>query len=176
MKTVSIDLYKFSELSDKSKQTAVDNWISGEEEYPWYKENADSLESFCEFFSLSSLKYEYGSCSYSSASAVIDNDQVAELCGVRLWKYLQNNYNLKKLLAGDCPFTGYCLDECLLDPLRTFIDRPSDVIFQSLIDECLNSWVEAVVNDLESYYSRGSAQENIEMNEYDFLENGEIYR
>lgn len=173
METVSISLYKFDELSKESQEVAINNWLNREEDhYPWHDENEESLKAFRDVFDLSSLRSSYWLRKPSFASAVISNSQIAELSGVRLWKYLQNNYNLEKLLGEVYPLTGFRVDDALLDPLCKFIAQPRDITFQNLIDECLNAWVEAVVRDFRSHYSQETARDYLSMHE--FLESGEI--
>jgi len=153
--------------------------------YSWDGENVDSLRGFCEHFGLTDPDWEINLCGPSHAHARVADYDIAELSGVRLWKYLQNSGRLRyynkfrkesgDLLAGDCPFTGYYTDEDILDPLREFIARPDSRTFQDLIDDCLASWASAFVRDWEDCYSDEGLREMAEANEYEFLESGEFY-
>jgi len=156
--------------------------------YFWGDENRDSLNAFCAHFGLVSLDWEVGFCRPSYASAKTADADIANLAGVRLWKYLQNSGLLRhysqynrfrnervELLAGDCPFTGYYMDESLLDPVREFMARPDSRTFQDLMDDCLGSWVSAFVADWEYAYSDDGLREVAECNEMEFTENGSAY-
>jgi hypothetical protein len=173
--TVKTAVYQFNELSEQAKQKAIDWWIGVDDHYPWHDENTSSLHGFCDEFNLSRLSYEYSTHRPSFANAEIDDVTIAELSGIRLFKYLTNNYDLKTLLSGNCPFTGYYLDESLVDPIRKFMKKPDSRSFQDLIDDCLTQWATDVVKDIEHYYSEESAIESIIANEYEFTENGRIY-
>lgn len=155
--------------------------------YCWHDENAESLKAFCDHFGTTDPEWEVSMCSHSYATAWPDA-MVDEMRGVRLWKYLQNSGLLTyhkpgtksharntTLLDGHCPFTGFHMDECLLDPLREFMARPDQRTFQELINDCLHAWVQAYVADWEFTYSDDWISEHLEINGYEFTESGEFY-
>lgn len=145
--------------------------------YFWGDENTDSLKAFCNHFGLTGLDYSISLCSHSYARATIDNEDIAALSGVRLWKYLNNN-NLVSgdILKEECTFTGYCFDETLLDAVRDFMRAPIDIDFQELVSTCLEDWVQAYINDWNHTYTRGAIIDHLEANEYQFTENGHFYQ
>ena len=179
MKTHVVNTYKISEHPNKSTviEWVRDNWP---DLYIWHEENKQSLESFCDHFHLCRLDFEVSTCSPSYATAILS--ELGELSGVRLWKYLYNAGFLtaptgcnNSLLSGGCPFTGYWLDESMLDPLREFVDRPDSRTFQELMNDCLESWVSAYVRDWEDTYSDEQITDHLEANDYHFLEDGSFY-
>ena len=79
-------------------------------------------------------------------------------------------------LLGNCPFTGYCMDETLLDPIRAFIKYPSpNTDYEMLIYDCLHSWLYACRDAYEYWLTPEAITEDIECNEYEFMEEGQLY-
>jgi hypothetical protein len=177
MQTHTITTYLFDELSDQAKESAIEYVRANFHDlYSWHDDNVNSLKAFGNHFSLSDPDWEVSTCSYSHASASVSDD-LEELKGVRLWKYLNNSGLLSDdLLSGNCPFTGFCMDESLLDPIRAFMEKPDQSLnYQELIDTCLAAWVSAYVADWEYTYTDEAIKETIEANEYEFTENGNFY-
>lgn len=72
-----------------------------------------------------------------------------------------------------CPFTGYCMDDALMDPIHAFIKDPKpDVKFEDLMQECGESWLKACIADRNYSESMEFFEEDVECNEYEFYENG----
>ena len=150
MRTETIEIYKFNELSEEAKEKAHQNFLNSEREYFWIDENLESLKKGLEYFdfNLSDWSINYH-CATNAYLKIESNhyDNQEELSGIRLWKFLQDyihgyrtnslKYPHKNgLLEGNCPFTGYCADENFLDPIRKFIEKPTDKTFQELMEEC----------------------------------------
>jgi hypothetical protein len=114
---------------------------------------------------------------------------VEELSYVRLWKYLRNNgYTVierhpenitakmgktETTIWDDCPFTGFCGDEDILDEMRVFLQRPYDITFEGLIDKCIKAWVKACVADIDYQVTEECFMETADDSQY--LENGSIF-
>ena len=83
-----------------------------------------------------------------------------------------------------CPFTGYCGDEDLLDPLRKFLaegfkaDEARPVTQRStltdLLDDCVRSWLKSFEEDYEYQHTLECFKEMAETDGWEFTENGEI--
>lgn len=190
MRIQEIKLYKFDELSDDAKEKARE-WYRDGLEYPWFQELADSLKGFEKSLPIEIKDYSYGlEANRSYINYEITDDNIQDLKGLRLRRWLINNFwnalekgefqstghksrYSKMTKKVSCPFTGFCMDENLLDPIRDFINRPNDKeTFESLIDECFESFINAISKDIEYYYTDESVDENILANEYEFTENG----
>jgi hypothetical protein len=188
--TKQINLYSFNELSDDIKQEVINNWRVNDE-YFWSSENADSLNAFCDIFNIKINDYEYGYRNYINASFNLDDD-VLNLSGLKLHKHLINNYyreifkpkyyykNSKKRLSkiqlkNDCVLTGYCIDNSILQPMYDFLKKPYNTDFESLLNDCLNSWLNACRYDYDFWNSAECIIDEIESNDYLFLDNGNIY-
>ena len=71
-----------------------------------------------------------------------------------------------------CPFTGYYMDDVLLDPLRQFLRRPGSRSFEELLSDCLLAWVCACRDDWDSRLQDDAVAEAIEANDYEFTGDG----
>jgi hypothetical protein len=188
MKTIEIQLYKFDELKEDAQQEAIDNFINREREYFWMEDAINSLKKGLNFYGFEmgnrySIDYSSANCSDADIRSGYNNEE-EELQGVRLWKYLKNNFDTyyckyskknEKTLGGNCPFTGYCVDENFLDPIREFIKEPKDITFFELMEECTHEVLKAMENDYDYQNSEEYAREELTENDYDFTQNGEIY-
>ena len=139
-------------------------------------EGLESLKGFSNYFS-TSLDYSISIVSDRGEyiSTVIDDIAISELSGARLFKYLTNNYDLDKLLSGNCPFTGMVYDETLLDDIRGFIRKPDDRDFQELINNCTHKLLSAIHDEGEYIYSDEGLHDLCQANEYEFTADGHIY-
>jgi hypothetical protein len=202
MRTQQISIYKFSELPEDAQQRAIDDWRQRDEP-AWDSENRESLKAFESLFPISSTDWEYGYHNYINYKLdYVYDDEIFDLTGIRLLKYLVNNYwdsiykgkyysthgnwvdgNYKYKFRHSncqyescCPFTGYFMDDILLDPIHEFIKNPNEyTTFEQLLYECLQAWVYACRDDWEYQQSDEYIKEIIEVNGYEFTENGDFY-
>lgn len=210
MKTITLDLYKFSELSENAKQTAIEDYRGEGHENHSAGENSKTLEEFEHRFPIIIRNWCYGGRGEGVSFDM--EQQLKELTGIRLMAYLYNNhfndlfsgkyYSLwsktdinphytegghapkgalkdrhsKVMFDTSCPLTGYCMDDDILDPIYKFL-RGEDLTltFEELIQDCFHSWIRACNNDVEHQNSDEYISENLEINEYDFTENGKQY-
>jgi hypothetical protein len=164
--------------------------------YWGHDENHGSLEAFCHHFgvTLRGRSIDLSAPSY----VTIDAEQwetdcrEQELTGVRLWKYLQNNGylqirnrwrpclsnsgNIVQLLDGNCPLTGYFMDEVLLDAVREFIAHPSaGTNMQDIVNDAAHRFTESYIAEWEYTYSDDGLRDTAEANRYEFTEDGRIF-
>ena len=138
-------------------------------------EAVDSLKAFCTFFQADLSEYSVGIFSDRSENWVIDiHADLEKLHGVRLWKYINNNFVAQHpdLLSGNCPFTGVCYDDSLMDEMAAFITRPDNRDWKSLLNDCIAALYTSLHNEGEYIYSDEGLRETCEANEYYFTENG----
>lgn len=173
MRTVTKTIYKYDELpTEKAKERARD-WFRGVDvEYNWYEESRESMEGFTKHFPVRVKDWSYGGQGSGVTFEFTGEDGLENIAGVRLYKWLSNN-GIGKLTGGDCPFTGYCMDEVLLDPIRAFLKQPINrVTFRELLEDCYHAWVKGCENDIEYQGSDENVAETILANEYEFDEDG----
>ena len=179
MKTIKINIYKFDELSETAKEKALNDYRN-DFDFFWTDEGFESIEKGLDYFDFSIHDYEIDYLDINRCFIKIDNNEsqnIENIEYIRLYKYLVNNYLDYKpeLLKGNCPFTGYCVDESFLDPIRKFINKPYSINFRELMDECVYSALKDIVSDCEYQYSDEGIIETILANDYDFTEDGKLY-
>jgi hypothetical protein len=85
MKTITVNLYSFNELTEEAKQKAIDSFRDGDN-YFYFNEVEDSVKKVIDLFNLRTGNY------YSDIRTGHIDDCILQLSGVRLCKYLVNNY------------------------------------------------------------------------------------
>ena len=98
-----VKVYEYNELSDKAKEKAYETWRDAQYNgwgYPFWDEFKTSMENFAKTFNLKIKDYEISDCHPSFIDFDVEiekyweyNEDVEDLSGVRLYKYI---YNLLK--------------------------------------------------------------------------------
>ena len=205
MRTITKNLYSFSELSEQAKQTAIENFRNNDSEFLsefLYQEAHESVKAFHNIFSTKEDLHSW----LDVRTGHID-DVILELSGQRLATYIWNNYGhklfkgkyyslwsktdrnykhhkngypvLKKrrskvMFEHSCVLTGVCWDNDLLKPIYDFLDKPTDVSFESLLTDCFDSLRNSLESAAEAQTEDDYIIEEIEANEYEFDEKGNL--
>ena len=166
--TRTYTLYRITELSEEAKEKAHNEWLCNRYFYGWTHENRQTLDTFCERFGIVCRNWRYDACNYSYDYRSRQEDCIDGLNGWRLAAYLMNNhwndlYTPKYFWKGTkgrksrifvdacCPLTGYYIDNRILDPIYQFLKSPTEnITFDSLMNECLDSFFRACRDDMES--------------------------
>lgn len=155
MKTRTITVYSFDELSDKAKQNAIEYFRNRnyEDGNFWANENRQSMEKFAELFPIKVTDWSYGGRGEGVSFRFTDDYNLEGMKGLRLAKYIWNNYkdNIYKpryysicngikncvglnskgryskvqITEFGCPFTGFYMDNEILAPIFDFMRAPS---------------------------------------------------
>jgi len=175
MRTIETKVYQFSELSEEAKETALSNW-SGTCEYFWRSEVIETIKKALDQYGFNfknyfiDWNYIHG-CYYTIDS--VHSDEILNLSGVRLWKYLKNNYSSIDL-SGNCPFTGVCFDEDFLDNIREFLKKPNSQNFEELIADSVYNTINSGCKDFEYQQTEEYFADHAEANGYEFTEDGKL--
>lgn len=189
MKTICVNIFKFEELSETAKQTAIDNYRNKGIDDFWA---SDREESF----------YKAGAI-YKQLEN-IEN----EIKGARLYTWLQNNvidgfiklnriskhtdgtiknsdfqykYDCTKFRVSrifvtnnleNCPLTGVCYDFDFLKPIIDFINNPKSNITNIDLANDMPSYESIAERDYEEQNSDEYISEHLIANEYEFTEEG----
>lgn len=89
---IEVELYKFEELSDRSKEKARDWFRSIDTGHNWSGEILGTLKAFCDAFPVEAKDWEYSTYDYSVTPRYRCTDDVGDLTCNRLRTYLLNNY------------------------------------------------------------------------------------
>lgn len=197
MRTETLQLFKFSELSDDAKQIAIEQWRNDTAADPiaWQDELLYSFKAVFKTASVTLKDYELSLCSYSSVKIEMDQE-VYDLTGARALAWLENNF-LSKLRVTraeylknrkdyfrygyrvgkikDCPLTGYCADESFIDALIESI-KTGDCLGDAFKLRMPETYVKLLQAEYDDQNSDEYISETLEVNEYEFLETGKMYR
>ena len=88
MRTITVNLYSFDELSEQSKRVAINNYDADYDITQIYEEAHESYKEFCKIFGLTEyICYDKFCLNLSNL-----NDNILELKGIRLAKWIWNNH------------------------------------------------------------------------------------
>jgi len=173
MRTIETPIYNYSDLLLPENKNVLDNIVKNWDDdyfYIW-DESHNSVKSFHNYFGFSSE----GHRSWLDFNLNCD-DEVEELKGESLKKYLEENFNVSTIFSC-CPFTGVCYDETLLTPFRDFLLKQNDfenTNLKDLFNNAFYSLTECIYDEIDYRNSEESILETIESNGYEFYENGKF--
>ena len=181
---IELMAYAFDELDPEVQAKVIERWRYNDTFF-WADEWRDSLKGFCDHAPIKVRDWNVGyPGTYVSFSITGDYaEELADLSGVRAWKWLMNNgwgelanpKPTKKNPHPSCPFTGYCGDENLLDAIRTALAYPSKITsLRSVFQDALTDWAKAFEQDYDYWHSEEAIREEIEANGYEFYDDGSI--
>src|SRR5687768_3582213 len=92
-RTVRTKIYKFNELNAEAQQVAIENYRDDIDEIFWADENRQSMEKFADIFPIKVTNWSYGGRGEGvDFRFETDYEEVDEMSGHRLAKYLWNNF------------------------------------------------------------------------------------
>lgn len=159
MRTEEISIYQFEELPDGAKDRAR-AWWREVSDYPWWKDSFSSIEEFCKEFGVKIKDYQVSQWGHSYMDTDAEN---AHFRGRKL----------KEFKRDQTP-TGYCID-CTL--WETFVDEWKESgdplkAFKDAIDKAIKD----IVSDMEYLDSDEAVDEMLIVNDYEFDEDGRLFR
>ncbi len=158
MRTIEIQVYAFSELSDPAKEKAR-HWYRAGIDYTWSNEARQSLEHFCDRYGATLKEWSIG------AYCTIDYTLHAPPALFRGLKLSE--------VDRDAMPTGYYLDATLYITFYDEWKRTSDPC--AAFDAAIYAGFKAWRDDMEYQLSDEAVDEVIEINEYTFTEDGKFY-
>lgn len=157
MRTIETTIYTFDELSDKAKERAIQK-IRGISEYPWFSECLDSLRAFCDEFSVRVTDYTLSDCYRASISTDVTPRHFR---GVKLASFDR-----------EAMPTGFCFDYELRYAFHDEFKKTGDAYYA--FESAIDAFLLAVKKDIEWSFSDECITENIEINGYEFTEDGDL--
>jgi hypothetical protein len=183
MRAIQVNLYAFDELGDDAKEAArdffrlcPDHWDSSD----WWA----SAQAFAELAPISIDEADYDR--RDVRVRWMGDEDVAELSGLRAWKWLNNNgphvlvgngspswlEAAEKEAEGNCGLTGFCGDAPLFDPIAEIRDPRAVPTLRELFEDCADRWMREAADDMEYTYSDECIDEMIRADAYEFYEDG----
>jgi hypothetical protein len=158
MEKIEITVFSFDELGDDAKEVAR-GYFREHLTYPWFDEEIASIKAFCEHFGARLVDYQVG----GDRGDFIESDATpAHFRGVKL-KDIDPHY---------MPI-GYCMDS---DIWMHFHDvfKQSGNAFHSFTDTLEVARI-VIERNVQHYFSDESIDEFIICNDYEFMEDGELF-
>lgn len=198
MRQETIEIYKLEELSDSVQEKVYSDWLQGFE-YFWSGDNQNSLEGFLKIFHVSIKNWNVSSCDYNFQFLSHYQEDIENLSGIRLLKWLWNNHKndiykpkylskngvgSKNYISGyskiqiesSCTITGYCMDNSLLFPILKFMSKPDkNTNLYDLLYDCIDSFFSDYKADMEYQESFEAFKDDCLSNEMEFTIKGEQY-
>jgi hypothetical protein len=206
MRTITkvYQVYKLDELSEEAQEKAFKEFCESEREFiNEISDNIGTLDEFEKVFPIKIKEWQYDEYGTKNISFKFDyqtsETYLEDLSGIRLMKYIQNNYGhhliskktyysegnimLEKkrvsriLYINDgCPLTGSIYDITILEPIFKFLKNPlPNMTFEKLMKACLNAWLDASIEEMKYILSLENFKEVCASEDYEFLESGEMY-
>lgn len=195
MKTITVKLFTFNELSDKAKERAREWWRSCDDEFPWQREFENTVKAIENSFDIEFENigpYEYTPFWYDKN----DYREAREMSFARAVAYINNNFDFKVLESAreysgkirrigcalaknrytDNLLTGYCSDYVTHESYKKFIEYGRKYKNAKLSD-FFDILARGLRDEIESEYDYMQTDEYIDdiltANEYEFMEDGE---
>lgn len=194
MKTVSINVFSFSELSTEAQAVAIEKQRENVDIHCDNSEYEKSLETFADQFGLKS-NYSIGAYCHSKVSIGVNQleHDIHDLYGVRALAYINNKTALLDskvkvytLATGTCRkskivkhnyqysgLTGYHGDFVLIEQLIESIKNGE--CLGTALNQSVDKFCEVWQEDLESKLEDDYLIEELNASEYDYLESGKRF-
>lgn len=160
MRTVTINVYHYSELDEKSREAAIDN-VRVYMYFPWMAEYEASLKAFCDALGINVPRWESDAWNHFYYFPNEDD-----------WDAAMEGRTVDEFDENSEP-TGYFSDNTLF---RVFVnvwkkhDSPTLAIRWAL-----DKFFQELQDDYRHFYSDEGVLEYLEANEIEFTENGTIW-
>jgi hypothetical protein len=155
MKTITIDLYEYDELTPEAQEKAREWYSKDGIEYHWWNEAKSSLDTFLLEFGARVTNYDVGP--YQPCYTHTNIHELEDL------EHVEHD--------DDYMPTGYCFDCELWETYKDYSDKGESVA--DCIKKAVAVWENYVVDDMRSMYEGDNIAENIRINEYTFTSDGE---
>jgi hypothetical protein len=154
----------------------IGNWEYGDHNYINFSvKNVEDYDSIYETEELTGLKL------YKRIANIYYNEVQKGKYYSTMGRWVDGKYTYKKRYSkvikdnGGCPFTGYCMDDTLLDSIIKYLKTPDlRMTYKELMSDCLDNWLYACRDDYEHSMSMEYFEEMCEANEWEFYENGSM--
>jgi hypothetical protein len=188
MKTVTLEIYEYSELSQDAKDRAYQKWVDGRE-YFWDDDSRRSIEWLKEKIWWGKLRdWEYSQDGYRfSVYPVEIREWEEELTGYRLYKWVMNNTEMIQLkylthkshtpryskFQTQLNSDGYWLSAVGMEVLNSWRPSPDDTL-EDYLNEIYEKVFQALRDDCEHSFSREYFEEH-DAHQVDYYKNGDVF-
>lgn len=175
MKTIEIQIYKFSELSEAAQQTAITNHSDINTDFEWWDciyEDAKTIGLNINGFNL----YRNNGCSgyltedFQTVCDLIIANHGEQCDTFKTAQSFRKQYNdLVKKYSDEVKI------DVVTEGNEYDFDQEADGLETDFVNAILEDYAQILQNEYEYLISEKAIIETIEANDYDFTENGERY-
>ena len=206
MRKMITKVYNFNELSDEAREKAIEthryDFVDGWSEENW--ESVKAIANACGMDIITNIYNDTGFANFELQDDANNYNDIIVLRGRRAIAYIYNNW-IKPNMNGkyyatpgkwidgaytyththskctfefSCPFTGYCMDDCLIIAYKKFCEcvriNPLFDIgdFVDVLSECVSEFLK---NDYDYSISDENVAELLTANSYEFYTDGSDY-
>jgi hypothetical protein len=200
--TKTTKIFKFSELTEKAKQAAIEDWRANTYEYDGADEWLETMEVFCDRLSIAlgnysvgpysrdkfidwELPYDYTEESFDSMTPLrlrtwIINNILPYFKSFKYLGHLKRKewtpvYSKLQYCYDEMSLTGFTGDYSLVKPFLDFVAKPDNQSLEDIFYQCKEGFISDWVSDMEAQDEDDYIIDAIEANEYEFLEDGSRY-
>lgn len=179
METRTYNVYEYSELSERAKETARSNHAANNG-YAWADEALKSIKALAEHFGGKLVRYDvdWGDsvpCSPPKFDMPeYDPEDTDAYLEIKALVDQLGDFDPNTLKGtGECVLTGFCMDEDAIDGLRkAWHDGERDLT--ALMEAAYDTWLKGCQDDYQHLYSDEEFADHCEANNYRFTEDGEL--
>lgn len=166
MKTIELNLYKYSELSEKAKQKVIEKLYDINVDYDWWQSVYDDAKEIglkITSFDLDRNKHTTGefirTADFTAKGIISNHGESCETYKIAS-QFLQESANISQENGGEFTNKQY----------EKYTDLET-----SFLNDLLEEYANILQKESEYLQSSEIIIETIEANDYDFTENGELY-
>lgn len=175
MKTIEIQLYKFSELSEDAKQTAIEKLSDANTFDQWYENVYKDAAQIGLKINGFDLDRGNGASGYLTEDFMRVITLIRNSHGETCETYKTSDKYLKEYIDLVSKFSDGVKTNVVTEENEYDFDQEADEAETEFINELLEDYATILQNEYEYLTSEAAIIETIEANDYDFTEDGEQY-
>jgi len=166
MRTIETKLYKFSELNESAQDNAIREIRDLNSAFFWSSEYIESVKECLSLLGCRLIDYSIDWSNINGCNWKIDADEIEDM-----QEFFQSYL---PYINGEKDVTGFCADYDFFKPIQEYIEKPYDIEFSELINDCVYGCFYSGCKDYEHNMSDEGIIECIECNDFEFTEDGEL--
>ena len=171
MKTVKVNVYKFSELSEQAKEKARNWWREGGLNYEWW----DSIYYDAERIGLKITSFDLDRYRHAEGNFLLSANEVAANIFKEHGEQCETYKTATQFMEEWEPVFNDYMDENGVNYESEMLEGHLMELEEEFLSSLLEDYSIMLQNEYEYMYSDEYVNETITINEYDFTEDGSIF-
>lgn len=172
MRTVAINVYQFEELNEQAQHYAHEKFCY-ESDYPFHYENEKVMNVIEDVCNIKIVNWEYDAYRYHF-NIKLQNMEDINLYGEKLKTALIERFG--EYMFNEKEITGYFLEMDFFFHMKKLLDKITNATtYYDVMNLCTHQIFDEIVTDMDNHYSFENFRDLCEINEWEFLEDGEMY-